>query len=81
MQHIDTARRRRAHSPRRADERGAALVWRSPERHLWVATDDGEFAGMTVYDRRGYLATGPTATPVGRFRSLAAAQAAVERRA
>ena len=81
MQHIVPARRRRASSPRRSTERDAALVWRSPERHLWVATDDGEFAGMAVQDRRGYVATGPTATPVGRFPSLAAAQAALEPRA
>jgi hypothetical protein len=69
-------RRRRASSPR---PRSARLVWRSPERHLWVATGDGEYAGMTEYDRRvGYTATGATAAPLGRYRSLDEAKAAIE---
>lgn len=77
MLHSNSARRRRASSTR---PRRTALVWRSPERHLWVATGDGEYAGMTQYDRRaGYLAIGPTAAPLGRFRSLEEAKAAIER--
>jgi len=81
MQHTTSAPRRRARStrPRSLRPRSTALVWRSPERHLWVATGDGEYAGMTQYDRRaGYTATGPTAAPLGRFRSLAEAKAAIE---
>jgi hypothetical protein len=78
MQHTNSARRRRAPTTR---PRSTALVWRSPERHLWVATGDGEYAGMTQYDRRaGYTATGPTAVPLGRFPSLEEAKAAIERR-
>ena len=76
MQHIASPRRRRATSTR---PRSTALVWRSPERHLWVATGDGEYAGMTQYDRRvGYTATGRTAAPLGRYRSLDEAKAAIE---
>jgi hypothetical protein len=76
MQHTASSRRRRATSTR---PRSTALVWRSPERHLWVATGDGEYAGMTQYDRRvGYTATGPTAAPLGRYRSLDEAKAAIE---
>ena len=79
MQHIPSARRRRASSTRPRGAHRTPLVWRSPERHLWVATGDGEYAGMTVYDRRaGYTAIGPTAEPVGRFPSLAEAKAALE---
>lgn len=75
MQHTST-RHRRATSTR---PRSTPLVWRSPERHLWVATGDGEYAGMTQYDRRaGYTATGPTAAPLGRYRSLDEAKAAIE---
>jgi hypothetical protein len=75
MQHRTSTRRRRASTR----PRGRALVWRSPEHHLWVATGDGEYAGMTQYDRRrGYLAIGPTARPIGRFHSLEEAQAAIE---
>lgn len=76
MQHLHARRRRRTSSSR---PRPSALVWRSPERHLWVATGDGEYAGMTQYDRRiGYTATGPTASPLGRYRSLDEAKAAIE---
>ncbi|MBW4040964.1 MAG: hypothetical protein HIU86_02385 [Acidobacteria bacterium] len=76
MQHTASPRRRRAPSTR---PRSTALVWRSPERHLWVATGDGEYAGMTEYDHRvGYTATGPTAAPLGRYRSLDEAKAAIE---
>jgi hypothetical protein len=79
VQHLSLARRRRASSTRPRGANRTPLVWRSPERHLWVATGDGEYAGMTVYDHRaGYSATGPTAEPLGRFRSLAEAKAALE---
>jgi hypothetical protein len=84
VQHLTSSRRRRASSTRprgahRTPRGRAPLVWRSPERHLWVATGDGEYAGMTVYEgRAGYAAIGPTAEPLGRFRSLAEAKAALE---
>jgi hypothetical protein len=80
MQHLHVPRRRRARTrPSTDPHRTSPLVWRSPERHLWVATGDGEYAGMTQYDRRvGYTATGPTAAPLGRYRSLAEAKAAIE---
>ena len=81
MQHTASPRRRRARStrPRSTRQHSTALVWRSPERHLWVATGDGEYAGMTQYDRRvGYTATGPTAAPLGRYRSLDEAKAAIQ---
>ena len=95
MQHTASPRRRRARPTRppgvrqkSVHQNGArqnttrqdgALVWRSPERHLWVATGDGEYAGMTQFDRRvGYTATGPTAAPLGRYRSLGEAKAAIE---
>ncbi len=77
MLHLTSTRRRRARTTR---PRRTPLVWRSPERHLWVATGDGEYAGMTVYDRRaGYTAIGPTAELRGRFPSLHEAKAALER--
>lgn len=76
MLHLTSTRRRRARSTR---PRRTPLVWRSPDRHLWVATGDGEYAGMTEYDRRvGYTATSATAAPLGAFPSLEEAKAAIE---
>lgn len=73
--------RRRASRTRPPRGASPALTWTSPERHLWVATHDGEYAGMTVFDRRGgWTSTGPRAQPVGSYRSLEAAKAALEPR-
>jgi hypothetical protein len=78
---LPAAARRRASRSRPPRGAAPALTWNSPERHLWVATRDGEYAGMTVFDRRrGFTSTGPRAQPVGSFRSLEAAQEALEPR-
>jgi hypothetical protein len=57
--------------PRRGDDADTTpLTWRNVDDGLWVATVDGEFAGMTEQQGSTYLVTDEVAHPVGTYRSL-----------
>ena len=57
----------------------APLSWATPESKLWIASRNGEYAGMIEYTEGHFLATGATGFDLGGFSDLGQAMAAVDR--
>ena len=55
------------------------IIWATPEAKLWIATREGEYAGMVEYAEGHFVASGPIGDDLGSFSDVAQAQAAVAR--
>ncbi|MFB2580784.1 hypothetical protein ACEXQD_06005 [Herbiconiux sp. P15] len=55
----------------------AILRWASPETRLWVATHDGEYAGMVEFTDGHFVTHDRAGRTVGTSSSLPAAQRAI----
>jgi len=56
------------------------VVWSTPDNNLWVATVDGEFAGMVEFADGHFVVTDHTGSTVTSESSIPAAQAALPTR-
>jgi hypothetical protein len=65
----------------RAAGTATTISWRSPELNLWVATSNGEYAGMVEFLDGHFVARGRTGDVIDHFSSIPAAQEAVTGRA
>jgi hypothetical protein len=65
----------------RSAEAATKISWRSPELNLWVATSNGEYAGMVEFLDGHFVARGRTGDVIDHFSSIPAAQEAVAGRA
>jgi hypothetical protein len=64
----------------RSPEAATKISWRSPELNLWVATSNGEYAGMVEFLDGHFVARGRTGDIIDHFSSIPAAQDAVTER-
>jgi len=56
------------------------VVWANPDNNLWVATVDGEFAGMVEFSDGHFVVTDHAGSTVATESSIPAAQAALPTR-
>jgi hypothetical protein len=55
------------------------IVWSTPDSNLWVATADGEYAGLVEFVDGHFSVRGSTGSVVAECSSIPAAQAALTR--
>jgi hypothetical protein len=65
----------------RSPEAVTEISWRSPELNLWVATSNGEYAGMVEFLDGHFVARGRTGDVIDHLSSIPSAQKAVTDRA
>ncbi|WP_066043929.1 hypothetical protein [Herbiconiux solani] len=61
-----------------SERKATTLTWSEPETKLWVASRDGEYAGMIEYLAGHFVATGATGHDLGSYSSLDSAMASVD---
>ncbi|MET0954390.1 MAG: hypothetical protein ABWY68_00475 [Cryobacterium sp.] len=59
--------------------RATEIEWTSPATNLWVATENGEYAGMVEFVTGHFTVRSSTGSPVAECTSIPAAQAALAR--
>jgi hypothetical protein len=55
----------------------AILLWASPEDNLWVASQNGEYAGMVEFTDGHFMVSDPTGHQLGSHSNLREAKAAI----